>query len=328
MPSCPSCGAHIEQEFGMVTCGECQAVLMININGDVVMGSESDSAQDSSFADPAAEEAPEWGASQNDEDSLEYMDESSAVAQDPLQSYHGGHELDSHDESSTYGDSDLDYESNPSDEYDNQSWSDDSPMQASQDNEDPMTSGFESSFSDGEVDTDDSNLSPTGAASYQDDSAPMNNDFFSSSEESISEPIEEGGSLEDSGADHDPSFAMSSRPDTQPVDVTDYANSDESSLEGGEYLYTLTVSGLDSKELRDTLKAVLMDDKLKLNYLGIMKQVQQGMVSIPDLNPVKAKRIVEQLQFFDLDVRWRQRRVTMEPPMEEQDMSEELAGDI
>ena len=43
-----------------------------------------------------------------------------------------------------------------------------------------------------------------------------------------------------------------------------------------------------------------------------MKKIKDGKVTIPNLNPIKAKRIVEQLQYYDVDIKWVQKRVVME----------------
>ncbi len=107
-------------------------------------------------------------------------------------------------------------------------------------------------------------------------------------------------------------FPMPETPDPTPVDITNFANSEKSNLEEGELLYDVTVARIDSKDLREAFKYVLLDEKLKLNHHEYLKKIKDGKVTIPDLNPIKAKRIVEQLQYTDLDIKWRQKRVIME----------------
>ena len=106
-------------------------------------------------------------------------------------------------------------------------------------------------------------------------------------------------------------------PDNQPVDITDFANSEESLLEEGQYLYDLTIDRIDSKELRETVKYVLGDDKLKLDLNEVMSHLKNGCLLVQDLHPLKAKRIIEQLQYFDFDISWKQRLVVLEDEMVE-----------
>ncbi len=107
---------------------------------------------------------------------------------------------------------------------------------------------------------------------------------------------------------------LSASPNSTPIDITSFANSEESSLNNGELLYDLTISLLDSKDLKETLKMVLLDPKLKLNHHEILKSIKEGRVIIANLNPIKAKRIAEQLQYFSLNVTWKQKRVVMSEP--------------
>ena len=145
------------------------------------------------------------------------------------------------------------------------------------------------------------------------DEIPGENDFTGESLIPESELVPAGDSLGEA------EFVMPSEPDDEPVDITEFANSEDSSLEEGEFLYDLTVGRLDSKELREALKYTLMDEKLQLNHLHYFKNIKNGRVLIPNLNPIKAKRIVEQMQFLDVDLIWVQKRVVLMEPDETTD---------
>lgn len=144
-------------------------------------------------------------------------------------------------------------------------------------------------------------------------------------EEPINEPIALTPPQDEDGNTQD--FAMPTEPDPTPVDVTEFANSEASNLDEGELVYDVVVSRLDSKDLRENFKYVLMDEKLKLNHHEYLKKIKHGKVVIPDLNPVKAKRIVEQLQFYDVDIRWVQKRVVMEELQQAEEMEAEEVED-
>lgn len=268
MPQCPSCGSPLDQDFGMVTCADCGAVLMINISGQVVMGGEASAESDS----------------QDEGDNTDIPSDStffdSPLESDHLSSSHTSNPMD-WDQESSISENEVEL-----DEFEEDS------LEAPQEDFDSQ-----SSLGNNELLED---------ADPEQVRALDNNAFFEDSEVFA-------GSGEQQDVSDEENLGIALAPDKKPLDVTDFANSEVSSLEGGEFLYELRISGLDSKDLRDTLKAVLMDEKLKLNYSGIMKQISQGQVRIEGLNPVKAKRIVEQLQYFDLKMKWRQSRVTVEP---------------
>lgn len=131
--------------------------------------------------------------------------------------------------------------------------------------------------------------------------------------------------------DESQEFEMAASPDTEPVDITEFANSESSNLDGGEYLYDLSVGRLDSRELREEFKYILMDEKLKLNFHEYMRKIHNGEVVISNLNPIKAKRIVEQLQYLDVSIKWEQKPVVMQEAFaesDEEDLAEELSGEV
>jgi hypothetical protein len=147
-------------------------------------------------------------------------------------------------------------------------------------------------------------------------------------DESNHEAVEED-LTEESLAEEEPeeveAFPMPQEPDSAPLDITDYANSQQSALEEGELLYDLTITRIDSKDLREALKYVLLDQKLKINHKEYLRTIRDGRVVIPDLNPVKAKRIVEQLQYLEVGLSWRQKRIVMQvvEPEAEDDFAEQ-----
>ena len=152
---------------------------------------------------------------------------------------------------------------------------------------------------------------------------PIHEEFQPLEEEFVEEPVEELVAEEEVMEEDfmepeplEPVAAMPATPDTEPVDITDFANSEESSLEDGLYLYNLSIDRIDSKEFRDIVKYVLGDQKLKLDVVSIMSNLSKGRLVIKDLHPLKAKRIIEQLQYYDFDIRWEQHLVVLEEDSE------------
>ncbi len=298
MPKCPSCNAELDMDFGMVTCSECQSVLMVDITGQVHLASdEAIASYDEDDIEDSFEETDQETSSFENEDSFESDDSSNNDDQsDSINEDWGG----------SFDEEDQDYISN----HDNDEQ--DSSLDSNEFSESDSNSDFNPSFSHFDEDntTDEDNLEESSDVESPNEELNSNN----YEQDSPSQFEEEGESDEDLGQ-----FSMPATPDTTPVDISEFANSEQSNIEEGELLYDIKVSRIDSKDLRDEVKFVLMDEKLKLNHGELLKKIKTGKLLIPDLNPIKAKRIVEQLQYSDLDIKWKQKRVIIETVEAEED---------
>ena len=268
----------------MVTCHGCKSVLMIDISGHVSQGSVD------------MEQDPDGGYNENTDQSFDPL-EAEGLSEEATHFDSDSTESE-YQESIEVSDGDLteEFEESEGSEYS------DEGMTAS--------SGAESD----EYESDDIDI--TDEQDFDDDE-PIN-EFFADRANEQTDSAEEthfeaaGNQGDEDYEEEIETFPLASQPDPNPVDITEFANSEESSLEDGDLLYDLIIGRLDSKDLKDSLKYVLMDEKLKLNHLSYLKKIKGGKLLIPDLNPIKAKRIVEQLQYLDLDIKWKQKRVIME----------------
>lgn len=283
MINCPSCEKEVNEDFGMVTCPYCKAVFMIDYGGKIQYGTEESPVEETNVSDSFREDEEEIVEETSSGSEFLYPN---PIEDEPVD-----------DEETTANDVEDFLQE---DEFTPTETEDDDEIESS---DEDFISDFQSDLEDeGEVEEEvqediEEEAEEEPVDDLVDDETPEeDNDFFEATE--VSE--------------------KALAPNNEPVDITEFANSEESLLEGGEFLYTLTISRIDSKDLRDDLKYVLMDEKLKLNYHEHLKNIVDGCVSIPDLHPIKAKRIVEQLQFFDLEVRWEQKRVIMEDATEEE----------
>lgn len=330
MLKCPACDNTLDQDFGMVTCSNCNAVLMIDISGHVRTATDEPIHHDE-FTDPLDDETEAPEASMTE---AEPFDEVATLDEEYVGSYQSA-EFSAPQEGD---DSGYDPISADMDELDGGEGPDhDESQEADDDDDDPEEGDFVGDDLDGSsFNGDDFDGSSYGGddfdgESFDDDADSEDSDQPSkplhTQTTSQNEMIPDSHSSEDyeEGESEVSAFAMPSEPDTTPVDITNYANSEASSLEEGELLYDLYLGRIDSKELRETLKYVLMDEKLQLNYHEYLRKIKDGKVSIENLNPIKTKRIVEQLQYCDIDISWVQKRIVMEsvePEMDEESPSE------
>lgn len=292
MPKCPACESPLEQDFGMVTCANCQAVLMIDFSGQVQMADESNQVEEASgefeiSREESVIEEISVGA-EGFEDQVVAADDFLATESEELE----------------------DLDENTFENYEQQvegaDWGAEEEAQLVETEADDL---IESNFDQQEFESQPLD--------------PIEEELAGSEEDSYDESL-----LETSEEPEEVLSTLPTHPDREPVDVTNFANSEASNLDNGEYFYTISIKGLDSKDLKETLQAVLMDNKLQLDHKHYLKEVKNGELEIQDLNPIKAKRIVEQLQFYDLDIQWHQVRVIMEPDTSPEESDERQEGEL
>ncbi len=329
MLQCPACDTTLNQDFGMVTCQNCGAVLIVEMSGDVRMNTNNEyntpDEPDAMISKSIHhQDSPPDQASEQAMETIGETDSEKNQWEDIGQYTEGPSTTEIPDNDAGFDSQQDDFEN-----HDN----------AIQDPESHFQENFFESQIPGEKESSDETIRTRIDGSM----VPEEGDFipsqetqgFLSSEETINsptkevlttEPQEQQSFLEQNieepvnPTDTD-TVSVTSRPNSKPLDVTEFADSERSNLDEGEYLYDLTIDRLDSKDLREALKYVLMDEKLKINEHGFLKKIKNGCVCIPNLNPVKAKIIVEQLQYYDLNIHWKQKRVVMEEALHEEEVS-------
>ena len=328
MLKCPRCDNTLDQDFGMITCGQCQAVLMIDISGQVQMASDDPQPPPETTDGDGFETAVDDDATDPPEESITAPDNFESVH--TLDSEYQGDSLEQDNQiENTQNLNATDSGFDPIGEDVDQLTAMDAQTDSEQFTESLSGDQFFEETGGTDGDFDEHSVLDADIIEDEESDSEENADLPDPPEdesytEEDDEPVEDSIHQTDFADDQEEEvevFAMPSEPDPAPVDVTNYANSETSSLEDGEFLYDVWISRIDSKDLKDALKYVLIDEKLKLNHHEYMKAIKDGEVMIPNLNPIKAKRIVEQLQYFSLDISWKQKRVVME--MIDPDIAEE-----
>jgi|GEM_PF-6671529 len=351
MIQCPFCSKETNQNFGMVTCEGCSQVFMIDFSGNVEVAESPSSGESSGeFEDvaPAPQSSiVESLDSFSNESSLESREENSAVSDD-LNSFSSisgdDHFLPEQGEESLFDSSktadDFNFESGLNGAQSTaetadffQSSAQDMEEDLTQDSAEGISDefshepgqSFESMLPD-PPDGLEENRNPSLANIDQSVSVEANtfNDFESIKEQGRASNEDHNGVEVVIGAAKVASEVKPSskevvsrellnkekRDPKAPLDITEFANSQRSTRQG-EYLYDLSISSIDDRELRENVHGILAEPRLRLSHKELMATLDQGHLIIRDLSPVKAKRIVEQLQFLDVQVFWEQRPVNM-----------------
>lgn len=92
-------------------------------------------------------------------------------------------------------------------------------------------------------------------------------------------------------------------------EIADYANSEKSNAIDGFYTYNLFIEGIDSKDLRDTLKDALDDKKFGWDHEQIFRSIQHGKLKIENINAIKVSQLVKKLRGHQLSIRWEQHAI-------------------
>lgn len=319
MLQCPACDATLDQDFGMVTCQNCGAVLIVEMSGDVQMSTDSETDSPEEFDEFVTEnthhhntdekpgQIPETTVQKN-HDEYDQPDDIEQYIENPSSTENLSESPDEFDKQDHFKDRDDDTKHDPNLKAD--------PFES-------QSTGEKENFDNpGEVKTTivrvenfTQDLSPEKIIH----STPEESGGFTEVREQESYQAPEVEESLNSDPESTKDSPTSSRINSRPVDITEFANSEQSNMDEGEYLYDLTIDRLDSKDLREALKRVLTDKKLKINDHEVLRKIKNGKVCIPNLNPVKAKRIVEQLQFYDLHIHWKQKRIVMEESLSEEE---------
>lgn len=72
----------------------------------------------------------------------------------------------------------------------------------------------------------------------------------------------------------------------------------------GPYLYTITISGVDSSRLRAELYEELKDPRWGWVALELMEQINQGQLVLQNVNAVKASLLLQRLKPLPIEITW------------------------
>lgn len=87
-------------------------------------------------------------------------------------------------------------------------------------------------------------------------------------------------------------------------DIERYGNSN--SANEGPLLYSITISGIDSQELREQVKEALTDRRLLFDVEGLMRGIKDGQIRLQEVSSLKTHVLVNQLLSLPLKFEWGQ----------------------
>ena len=90
---------------------------------------------------------------------------------------------------------------------------------------------------------------------------------------------------------------------SQLQDVVDYANSDTMDA---SFYYNITISGIDSKELRDSVLEALDDSRFGWTQEDMALLIKNGCLQIQKINATKMYVLMSSLKFLPVQIDWDQ----------------------
>jgi hypothetical protein len=115
--------------------------------------------------------------------------------------------------------------------------------------------------------------------------------------------------MSDSGPGRDRD-SNSGRDASDPLGISEYANSELSQAKDGPLLFRLVISGIDSKEIRASLREAMEDSRFGWDVDAVMRSIVKGELRIDHVSPVKATIMISRIKCMPVRIRWEQYAVT------------------
>lgn len=87
-------------------------------------------------------------------------------------------------------------------------------------------------------------------------------------------------------------------------DLSDFANSDASAGREGAYHYDLYITGIDSSDVRNSVKEVLGDQLFLWDVEPLLRSIVNGEMKIPQVTAIKAALVVQRMSELPVKVKW------------------------
>jgi len=125
-----------------------------------------------------------------------------------------------------------------------------------------------------------------------------------------SETVEEFSMDSMLGYQETPSEADQIGPVGDPLGLSAYANSEVSQAKDGRLSFKILISGIDSKEMRDSLREAIEDARFGWNASALIAKISRGTLELDHVAPVKATILINRIKRLPVQIRWEQYAVT------------------
>jgi len=95
-----------------------------------------------------------------------------------------------------------------------------------------------------------------------------------------------------------------------PLGLNEYANSEMSQAKDGLLSFKILISGIDSKEMRESLRSALEDQRFGWNPNELISLISKGVLQIDNVSSVKAVILINRIKRMPVTIRWEQYAIT------------------
>lgn len=311
MAKCPSCQTTLKEDFGLTTCSGCGAVCFVDLDDNASLQSEEMQNLESANQD---EDNAEFNTDEplqdlstdelNGEASLEaYQEDSNLGAEEGVKDFEN---LEANEFSSSAEGEALDYNE--------QGYSDLTPEQ----------NFFETAASEEELEDHTTEEQPIEEEVLEENLELGDNPL--ATEDPLEEDIEAEEPLFEEDLPSEPS--MSAEDFKSEIEL--FGNLDSESFQSGAYFFDITISGIDSKDIREEILESLDNDKLKLEHESFPKKIRDGVLKLHQIPAVKAFIIIQTLSHLKCELDWELKELQdleNEPVLDESEYQEQEIGE-
>lgn len=142
---------------------------------------------------------------------------------------------------------------------------------------------------------------PSSQANVENFTESVSEPSASESQEVFFEPL----TPQESQSQGEVELIMPSQPTTPDFqDVAEFGNQQLPSTATGALVYDISIAGIDTSEIRESLMDSLRDKKLGLNLNEVFQSINKGELLLEQINPVKASVILARIKYLPLQIKW------------------------
>jgi hypothetical protein len=99
-------------------------------------------------------------------------------------------------------------------------------------------------------------------------------------------------------------------PPDDPLGINDYANSEISQAKDGLLVFRIFISGIDSKEVKQSIREAIEDSRFGWDAAEIIGKIKRGDLRIEQVSAVKASILINRIKRLPVKIRWEQYAIT------------------
>jgi hypothetical protein len=87
-------------------------------------------------------------------------------------------------------------------------------------------------------------------------------------------------------------------------ELSDFGNSEASAARDGAYSYDVSITGIDSSDVRQAVRELLSDKFFLWDAEVLIRSISDGELSLREISPVKAAVLIQRLNGLPIQVKW------------------------